>query len=247
MDRPIVTSCRTHFFDLYQSWEGKQLGTKTPNRFFAINSEDGVKLKTFNNYPELVENIKAKVLFTNPDDLSRPNPISRKLCRMIEKAQIDIKIAHMMFNPCDEIEFALKKLKLTKPQVEVTLISNGITDRSPFANHTFVETNRKNYDLVDQVFEFIIPETLYHKKITTVDHRYTVIGSYNYSYKSAFLDNEVALVIDSVEFTSMVNCYLGEDYGLSKRILGQEKDEIQSSLKNYVFAELQTSTTAHFF
>ncbi len=47
-------------------------------------------------------------------------------------------------------------------------------------------------------------ENLLHEKLIVVDGQYTVIGSVNLNYRSMVLSNEIALVIDSPEFASLV-------------------------------------------
>lgn len=241
----ISQDCRSHFFALYQEWEARLIKQETVNRFFPIEKLNEGYCQIFHDAPQLVKNVKAKVLFTQPAHPENDNPISKKIAKIIRNAKQNIKISQMTFNPNRIIKKALEDV-ISKESSHITLITNGLNENSPFACRMFVQANRSNYNLAHSVFEFKIPHTLYHKKITTVDNTYTVIGSFNYTFKSQFFDNEVALVVDSTEFTAQVNQHLYEDYKITPQLTYDEQQKLQISLDTIFFSTIQKSVISHF-
>ncbi len=79
---------------------------------------------------------------------------------------------------------------------------------------------------------------LLHEKMMVVDKRYVVIGSANFNFRSMELSHELALVIDSEEFASILLKHVEDiksnSFELTKEMAQELKDE-ESSFFSYLF------------
>lgn len=88
--------------------------------------------------------------------------------------------------------------------------------------------NRAAY--VDKSIELLEfqEENQSHAKIYTFDGRYSVIGSFNSDERSAHIDTETVVIIDSEEFTSRLDEYIRENYVEKSLQVGENNEYIPS-------------------
>jgi phosphatidylserine/phosphatidylglycerophosphate/cardiolipin synthase-like enzyme len=146
----------------------------------------------------------------------------------------------MYFFPRPSIYEAL--LNAANRKVSISLITNGVHDELSVNNSTRIiygHINRLNYfpimagkrfrmwELFDAkktaqkntfIFELDLQGILYHKKVMTVDHRYSLIGSYNLGMKSEDAAYEVAAVIDSPGAAAQMEAVLNNDKKSSQEV-----------------------------
>lgn len=247
---PIAVAFRTHFFSLFLKWETLVTGNGI-NRHFDINPQNTCTISILDEdfFKGCIQPsptfAQVKALYSKPKDNPKHNEITTEICNQINSTQNNIRIAHMLFNPAEPIKIAIKQLKENRPFVTISLVTNSLNSDSPMANESFVWSNRSNYNLVSEVFEYIVPKILYHKKVMTFDDRITIIGSYNLGQKSALFDDEAAIVVDSPEFTIAVNRIIDSDKLHSIAIDPQTADEFQSLVPK-IAAELQQALLGSF-
>ena len=146
----------------------------------------------------------------------KTNKISKKYAELIKNAKEEIVIGNLYFSPVKSIFQAF--LESVNREVDLTVITNGISDLTPVYTEAFAWSNRMTYVPVfygrtfhfwesssaeknpvkkTKIFEYHVRDILYHKKVMIVDRRYLVVGSYNLGHRSDKGDYELALVIDS--------------------------------------------------
>lgn len=111
----------------------------------------------------------------------------------------------MSFNPQDCVKASLES---RNKNIKVELTTNSINNMASFA---CAVSNRKNYPLVDEVFE-MQSDIIYHKKVIQIDNQWTLAGSYNFSTKSHIHDDEFMIVMDDERVAKTVNCVIKNDH-----------------------------------
>lgn len=180
---------------------------------------------------------KMHFIFSGPDESN--NTIAEEYVRLINQAQHSIRIAQMFFIPVAKIYDSLMAACWDRG-VEIYLVTNGRTDRSPEITRSYAWGNRINYfpltfgsrpllwerflyspsraSMKFYVSEFYVANTQLHKKCMLVDDHILVIGSYNFGKKSNDCDYECIVVIDSKEAVSKAQVVFEKDLRLSKSV-----------------------------
>ena len=87
---------------------------------------------------------------------------------------IEIRVANLYLNPDKAVSGALYRAK--KRNVEVKGYFNGTHAGSAPVHQLFMLPTRFNYDLLTEANEYNKKEIMYHKKVMTIDSRFTVVG-----------------------------------------------------------------------
>jgi hypothetical protein len=206
---------RNQFFNLYHIWEHRMTGSGA-NHYFVTDPTKTGRCELFHEEEGLIKESSLKYIVCGPEHRQK-NPISSEIAELAREAKKDIKIANLYFNPGVSISDALIEAK--NKGVSVQGYFNG-TEKPSSSHYLYALPNRHNYTLVTEVFEYQKRDQLYHKKVMTVDSRYTVIGSFNFGVKSAKCDYENVCVIDDSRVTDLMNNALREDTAESKQLSG---------------------------
>lgn len=200
----IAQTMRNEFFNLFRIWEHRMLGT-AENRYFGSETKKTSSCPLFHQEEGLIRNCQMKYIISGPEHRAR-NPISRELAHLMRKAKKEIRIANLLFNPDATIRTACSFAK--KKGIKITGYLNGTKSLS---HYLYALPNRLNYDLLTEAYEYHAPEQLYHKKVTTIDGRYTMVGSFNLGVKSARCDYESVAIIDDPRIAAAMNRALDVD------------------------------------
>ncbi len=203
---------RNQFFNLYRIWEYRMTG-ETVDRFFETEPEKAGICSPFHDETGLIKNVNLKYVVSGPEH-RRQNPISSEIAHLASKAQSDIRIANLLFNPDNIVSDSLIDARNRK--VSIAGYFNGTSRNSSSAHYIYALPNRLNYDLLDDAFEYGQKDQLYHKKVMTLDSQYTVVGSFNLGIKSAKCDYESVCVIDDPRVAKIMNLALDDDAAASK-------------------------------
>lgn len=165
------------------------------------------------------------------------NDITQEYIRLINSAKEEIVIANLYFSPPEPLAKAI--YAAVKRGVKLTVITNGVYDDSPMYNQFTAWANRVSYTPIfygqtfhfwdawsaakkevknTQVFEYRVPDILYHKKVMVIDGETFVIGGYNTGIKSHIADYEIILVFNSFKAAQTELKILEKDKALSERI-----------------------------
>ncbi len=248
---PLAKDLRHLFFDLFSIWENyeKNLILYTDpkkslsyNHYFEVNATPFAPLFEHSNRIRELKPGKVEIFLGGPHQ--KNNKVTEKYLSLIREAKEEIILEHLYFLPIDPILEAL--MDAARRGVKITLVTNGISEKSPDGALCFVWGNRMSYvplfygdtfhfwDICSikkmvpkntQIFEYNVDQVYLHKKVMLVDRKIALVGSYNFSVKSAYGDYELVCVIDSPEVTGDVYKVFQRDLKFSRQISPQEACE----------------------
>ena len=242
----IATGLRTIFYQCFALWKeynnqasfsNKDPASYKTNRYKLINDEQSIFVKKFETSPDLITLDCSHIEIVLGSPHQKSNAIKEKYIEEIDKAQSSIVIGNLHFAPVDSIMDALQRA--AKRGVKITIITNGIHDRSPASNSMISWPNRVAYlpllfgrnfcswqkkqcesVVLNQVdfYEYYVDNILYHKKVMVVDDKTFVIGSYNLALRSDLCDYELNLIIHSKQVAKKALTILERDQRHSIKI-----------------------------
>ncbi|MDR3623993.1 MAG: phosphatidylserine/phosphatidylglycerophosphate/cardiolipin synthase family protein [Chlamydiales bacterium] len=213
----VARTMRNQFFNLYRIWECRTGGNEVESRYFPDNEGIASRCALFHEAKDLITNSSIKFIVGGPEHRKK-NPISIEIADLISKAQTEVKIANLLFNPDKHIKNALEVCKSKK--IPVVGHFNGTGGDSSFTHHVYAMPGRLNYHLLTKAFE-TEEDRLYHRKVVTLDRKYTLVGSYNLGTKSSQYDYEGMCVIDDLRVAAIMNTALDRDKERSIEVTSQ--------------------------
>lgn len=186
---------------------------------------------------ELVEVKNVHVIFAGPFD-GPCNGISSFYREVIDQAKHSIYLSNVYFTPIEPLLQALMSFVNRGGTLE--LLTNGYVEGiTPEFNQNFAWGNRvyyvpilcgrefylwQKYTAISilketvSIYEYRVPDVVYHKKAMIVDDRYYIIGSYNLNTKSDIGDYEVIIYVDSPEIAKKAKSIFEKEKTLSEKI-----------------------------
>ncbi len=164
------------------------------------------------DYRELTVPARRIRLVSNPVHTRAKEPVVfYSITELMEQAQESVFI-HTPYILCDD--WMLGQLSDICAQVpEVHMMTNSVANNgNPFGAMDYYINKEKLLDSGVNMSEYDSGVS-YHGKCFTVDDRLSAIGSFNWDMRSAYLDTELMLVIDSPE----LNAILREEMGAYER------------------------------
>lgn len=249
----IAQELRKEFHCSFKLWEHFALThvfLKDPycfldnNYFFEQRENISCIVENFHNHPDLVvvPNDALEVVFSGPEYQEDLGPITNKYIDLINSAEKEILIANLYFVP--HVDLLASLVKQVNGSVNLEVIGNGISDKSPSLVEVYCWGNRYNYIsllfgrtfyLWEQslaktldynknvhLYEYYVDNTQLHKKVMIVDEKIFVVGSYNFCLKSNNIDQEVILIIKSSELAKKARKIFEKDKSLSQKLTVEE-------------------------
>lgn len=210
---PAARTMRVQFYRLLSKWIHRMQAIEC-DRYFSLPSETSSICETFHETEGLIHDAPLKVVVGGPEH-RQDNPITREIAHHITLATRIIRIGNLLFNPMGAIKRALESKKALG--VHISGCFNGITPHTSLLHYLLVLPARANYCLLNTAYEYQMRSQMYHKKVATFDGRYTLIGSYNWDFRSDACDDEILLVVDSEQVTRCVDSGLDTDAQRSVR------------------------------
>lgn len=97
------------------------------------------------------------------------------------------------------------------------MINSPLVGSNKFGNADYTNNKEKVWDLGMTTYEHI-GDVSHHSKTVVVDDRISIIGSFNFDMRSAYIDSEIMLVIDSAELNTELRIELDQMTSWSKEI-----------------------------
>ncbi|MBS0634173.1 MAG: phospholipase D family protein [Verrucomicrobia bacterium] len=226
----VAKTLRTQFFRLYQLWEMRSGNHSAQNRFFTLQHAPG-HCSMVENSRVHTQQVRMKVIVGGPEHRAN-NPIIRHYEKRILKAKNKLHIANWTFCPTKPIQRALATAKKNNPHLKRILVHNGMAKRSTFGRYLQAYAGRGFFHLADKVYEHTKQDQIYHKKVATFDDTHMMIGSFNFTKKSAQFDHEIAFVIKDKRVTEKCHAILKKDKKQATKATPQAtlKDKVRSHL-----------------
>lgn len=240
---------RHEFFTLFHLYETgasmrNDAGPYMPSQtnYFPIRGEARTSIPLFDLHPCVMKDASLYAVISGPRH--QLHMAGNLYASLIDKAQYYIELGQLYFFPVLPIQNALQAA--SQRGVRISLVTNGLNKRLQLSTALiplYAYLNRSNYlplimgrhyafweylqAKLDTpncaiVYEYDVQHALYHKKVMTVDERYTLIGSYNLGAKSENADFEVIAMIESPGVALQIERVLAQDKASSKIVTVSE-------------------------
>lgn len=223
-----------HFFRTNELIKDPDVFTDNPF-YFPLEKGKEPYVAEFEKSSELIQTPKMKMIFSGPQHV--PNLISKEYERLINSAKNEIAVGNLYCCPMDYIFDAFKRA--VSRGIALSFITNGLWEQSPTYGNFICWANRVNFAPLfwgrefsffeyfsadastlgkTKIYEYRIPDTIFHKKVMVIDRKIAVIGTYNLGKRSDLGDYEVILVIESPEIAKAILKVHERDKSLSEEI-----------------------------
>lgn len=137
-------------------------------------------------------------LVSNPTHIFAKEPVVFYTITELMKQAEENVVFHTPYIICND--WMMEQLKEVCSQVdEVRMMTNSVANNgNPFGAMDYQKYKKKILDTGVDILEYD-GGVSYHGKCFTIDDRLSAIGSFNWDMRSAYLDTELMLVIDSPE------------------------------------------------
>lgn len=142
-------------------------------------------------------------LISNPVHIYAKEPVVYDAITELMKQAKEEVVFHTPYIICND--WMLERLKEVCADVpEVTMMTNSVANNgNPFGAMDYKKYKGEILGTGVQILEYD-GGVSYHGKCFTIDDRISAIGSFNWDMRSAYLDTELMLVIDSRELNSQL-------------------------------------------
>ena len=176
--------------------------------YCADNAEDKIyKGLGKSNYRDMFKDtyeVNNIALMSNPIEYSSKKPyVWYQLVELMKKADSKVKL-HTPYIICND--YMYEGLKSVCDTVDdVSLMTNSVANNgNPFGSADYYVNKNSILDTGIDVWEYEGGYS-YHGKSVLIDDNISVIGSFNIDMRSAYLDTELMLVIDSKDINRELN------------------------------------------
>lgn len=158
-----------------------------------------------------------------------PGYLANQIFGILVQAQDSILIQTPYLLPTKKFSLLVKDLYERNIDLKISTNSYCSTD----SNVVLGAYDIRKKELLEtgvEVTEFIGPDHL-HGKSVVIDNRFSLIGTYNFDPRSAYINTEVALLIDDEKIAEKLSMSINEDIKSSSK-LSLENDKVIGSYKN---------------
>ncbi len=148
------------------------------------------------DYKAMTKPVKQISLLSNPTTIWAKEPVVfYQMTRLMQEAKEEV-VFHTPYIICNE--WMLGQLEQVCAQVdEVKMMTNSVANNgNPFGAMDYERYKGKILDTGVKILEYD-GGVSYHGKCFTIDKRLCAVGSFNWDMRSAYLDTELMLVVDS--------------------------------------------------
>lgn len=142
-----------------------------------------------------------RVTFFHND--TQPGPKEPKAGYVLGQLLLDARTSVTLQSPYIILDNALKDLlkNLGAKQIDAAILTNSLgSSPNPVACTAYYSDRKAILETGVQLWEYQGEHSI-HAKTYLIDHRMAIVGSFNLDPRSAYIDTEMLLAIDSVEFT----------------------------------------------
>ena len=154
---------------------------------------------------------------SNPNQATNKEPqLWRSICEIAQSGEHTI--IQTPYIICSK-EMYSSLSALTNAGKQVQIITNAVeAGANPWGCTDYLNQKKNILKNGAEVFEYIGEHSL-HAKAVLVDDRYSLVGSFNMDMRSAYLDTECMLLIDSPEINAYLKQEIEEDMTESNHVL----------------------------
>lgn len=177
--------------------ERERAGEELRDRYERMQTEHGDWFAEC-DYRETAKPTNGIWLLTNPTEVYAKEPVVyAKMTQLMQYADEEVRF-HTPYIVCND--WMTEQLKGICESVEhVTMMTNSVANNgNPFGAMDYAKHKEEILDTGVQILEYD-GGVSYHGKCFTIDDNLAGVGSFNWDMRSAYLDTEMMLVINSEE------------------------------------------------
>ncbi len=154
-----------------------------------------------------------------------------EMLALIDQAEQQALVQSPYVIPSRLIREDLSKLRMDR--VDGKLLTNGLAATPNMIAHSGYRNHRQALAASDlSLYEFQGPDQSLHMKSIIIDQQITAVGSFNLDARSAFLNTESMIVIDSPGLADEVMTLINEDYLSNSLLVNQGEASLTNQLES---------------
>lgn len=169
-------------------------------------------------------------LLSNPIHVYAKEPVVfYSLIEIMKHAEGEIFI-HTPYVICNDWMYASLQEVCDKNPATSLLTNSAANNGNPFGASDYLMNKGRLVDTGLNIYEYE-GGVSYHGKSISVGNRLSIIGSFNMDMRSAYLDTELMLVIDSVRVNQQLREHMQEYEAASAKVVDKEQYEIPEGVR----------------
>lgn len=214
---------------LQEKKEVKEITQLLHERYEYIKDEWPQLFDEYSYEDHTVETKKITLLSNDTHLYGKEPKVFYSLVSLMEGAKKDVVI-HSPYAVFDK--YMLNGLQEVSNNVEdFKMIINSVENGDNFfASSDYLRNKKKIIDTGAEVYEYD-GGISYHGKSITVDDNISVVGSFNFDMRSAYVDTELMLVINSEELTKELNANMAELEKNCRRVIDEDNYEVPDHIE----------------
>lgn len=218
----------SHTLGKYSFWGWnpavKRAENEIQKQYITMKEEQGSWFQE-KDYTEMTVPVNNIQLVSNPTQTASKEPVVFYcITELMKQAEKEV-VFHTPYIICDD--WMLGRLREVCEQVdEVWMMTNSVANNgNPFGAMDYQRYKEEILDTGVQIMEYD-KGVSYHGKCFTIDDRISGIGSFNWDMRSAYLDTEVMLVIDSRELNEQLRSEMTKYEDDALKVVDEERYEL---------------------
>lgn len=192
--------------------------------------QDAYNLSSIDPLMDLVP-MKGALFLTNPTNPGAKEPLLwKQLCALMSEAQerLWILTPYLVMNSVMRDDLTA----LDKPWNVRLLLNSHHTGNNIIASADDVIHRGMTKNIGIPIFEFTGDSSM-HTKAILIDHTISIIGSFNFDIRSAFIDTETILVVHSEALNEQLESYMLDRFSQSTFEKSNITEESDNSVSNF--------------
>ena len=183
-----------------------------------------------NDYESITLPVNQIQLISNPTHILAKEPVVFYTITELMKQAKEEVVFHTPYVICDD--WMLERLKeVCKGDKDVKMMTNSVANNgNPFGAMDYQKNKEKIRATGVEILEYD-GGVSYHGKCFTIDDRLAAIGSFNWDMRSAYLDTELMLVVDSEEVNKQLREEMEKYEQHALKVTGRDTYEVPEGME----------------
>lgn len=183
------------------------------------------------DYESITLPVNQIQLISNPTHILAKEPVVFYTITELMKQAKEEVVFHTPYVICDD--WMLERLKevCEEGDKDVKMMTNSVANNgNPFGAMDYQKNKEKICDTGVEILEYD-KGVSYHGKCFTIDDRLAAIGSFNWDMRSAYLDTELMLVVDSREVNEQLRDEMKKYEQHALKVTGKDTYEVPEGVE----------------
>lgn len=182
------------------------------------------------DYESITLPVNQIQLISNPTHILAKEPVVFYTITELMKQAKEEVVFHTPYVICDD--WMLERLKeVREGDKDVKMMTNSVANNgNPFGAMDYQKNKEKIRDTGVGILEYD-KGVSYHGKCFTIDDRLAAIGSFNWDMRSAYLDTELMLVVDSREVNEQLRDEMKKYEQHALKVTGKDTYEVPEGVE----------------